>query len=182
MTAPGAVPDAYLPDVVTDILDPTVSAPAWAIARVDAMVGFTHEEVGELQVDLQRSTGGSPDRAVRLRDGENWGEANNFTSYDLLQSPAGGGDWFVPADFVGSGHGWTLFAYDWDFGNFEGQTEYLQVQVTVRTYANRADTDADGLNDSEELNLGFDCFATDPWIRCPLLDAFNSPMDHRSPP
>src|SRR5207249_1386910 len=28
---------------------------------------------------------------------------------------------------------------------------------------NRADTDGDGLNDSEEINLGSDGFATDPW-------------------
>lgn len=31
--------------------------------------------------------------------------------------------------------------------------EYLQLQVSVRTLPNRADTDADDLNDSEEMNL-----------------------------
>ncbi len=43
---------------------------------------------------------------------------------------------------------------------------------------NRTDTDGDGLNDSEEINLGADGFATDPWIRRPLLDAFNSLTVH----
>ncbi len=33
----------------------------------------------------------------------------------------------------------------------------------MHTLPNRADTDGDGLNDSEEINLGSDGFATDPW-------------------
>lgn len=42
------------------------------------------------------------------------------------------------------------------------QIEYVQAQVTVRTYTSRADTDADGLSDCEEINLGSDGYPTDP--------------------
>src|SRR2546428_562219 len=44
-----------------------------------------------------------------------------------------------------------------------GQIEYLQLAVTVHTLPNRADTDGDGLNDSEEMNFGFDGFRTNAW-------------------
>lgn len=44
-----------------------------------------------------------------------------------------------------------------------GQVEYLQLQLTLHTTPNRADTDGDGLNDTEEVNLGADGYQTDPW-------------------
>ncbi len=92
------------------------------------------------------------------------GEANNFTSYDLLQRPVSSGDtWYVPADFTSFAPFWfvkgtaNLSAYD------HGQLEYAQVQFTASTLPNRNDTDRDGLNDSEEVNPGSDGFRTNPW-------------------
>jgi hypothetical protein len=148
--------------VYTDRLALGLSAPAWAIARADGMVGFTHEDMGEVTAWLYRAPGAVADRTVTLRTNGNPGQANNFTSYELLQKPATAGDaWLTPEDFVASGPTWFVGAADASFGK-KGQVEYLQIQVTVRTLPNRADTDADGLNDSEEMNLGADGFPTTP--------------------
>lgn len=38
-----------------------------------------------------------------------------------------------------------------------------QVRVTLHALPNRADTDGDGRNDSEELNLGSDGYRPNPW-------------------
>lgn len=62
-------------------------------------------------------------------------------------------------------------------GGITGQIEYVQVQVTVRTLLNRADTDGDGLNDSEELNLGSDGFSRDPWKRDTDRDVVRDDVD-----
>ncbi|HEY5605172.1 MAG TPA: thrombospondin type 3 repeat-containing protein [Thermoplasmata archaeon] len=69
--------------------------------------------------------------------------------------------WFTREDVTLAGRTWYLEAYDRVVGK-KGQIEYLHLQVTVHTLPNRADTDADGLNDSEELNFGSDGYATDP--------------------
>src|SRR2546427_9917917 len=57
---------------------------------------------------------------------------------------------------------WYLRGLD-NGGADTGVIEVLQIQLTGHTLPNRADTDGDGLNDSEEINLGSDGFATDPW-------------------
>ena len=101
-------------------------------------------------------------KTVTLRLNGNAGQANNFTSVDLLQRSAIGGDWLAPEDLAASGRTWYLQAFNGTIGK-KGQIEYLQLQATVHTLPNRADTDVDGLNDSEELNLGSDGFQTDPW-------------------
>jgi hypothetical protein len=148
----------------TDPLGLGLAVPGWAIARVDGMVGFTHEDMGQLSAYLYRTAGAvtSFDKTVTLRLNGNAGQANNFTSYELLQRPATAGDaWLTPEDLVASGRTWFVGAADSAFGK-KGQVEYLQIQVTVRTLPNRADTDADGLNDSEEMNLGADGFPTTP--------------------
>lgn len=145
--------------VETDRINPGLGAAPWAIQSVQAMVGFTHEDMGQISSTLY-SSGPSPNWNVALRTYGNFGEANNFTSYDLLQRI--GAAWLAPEDFVVPGRSSYLSAYDKTLGTV-GQVEYLQLQVMVRTLPNRADTDADGLNDSKELNLGSDGFATDPW-------------------
>lgn len=127
------------------------------------MVGFTHEDMGQLGASLYRSSGSTDDRVVTVRYwGSNARDANNFTSYDLLQKSALSSTWFSRDDFTLAGRTWFVDAYD-STVNKKGQIEYLQFQVTVHTSPNRADTDADSLNDLEELNLGSDGFATDPW-------------------
>jgi hypothetical protein len=106
-------------------------------------------------VDLHRVSSGANTsyrlRAQDLLDGSD----NNFTSVDLLNLAN-----MAREDF-GPGKTWSLHALD-TFRFDVGQIEYVQVHVTVRTYPNRADTDADGLNDSEEMNLGADGFPTTP--------------------
>ena len=140
----------------TDKLDLSLTAPTWAIKSVDAMVGFTHGDMGQLAAYLYRSSGASYDRYLTLRSYGNAGEANNFTSYDLLNQG------LVPSELT-SGGVWYLQAWD-DMADLKkGQVEYMQLQLTIRTYPNRADTDSDGLNDSEELNLMAAGSATDPW-------------------
>jgi len=148
--------------VSTDTLDPLLGAPPWAIQSIQAMVGFTHEDMGQVAAWLDRSTGGGWDRSVTLRSYGNSGQANNFTSYDLLQKPSLGGSWLVREDFFEAGRPWYIQAYDATNGKV-GAIEYLQLQVTVHTLPNRADTDSDGLNDSEEINPGSDGYHTDPW-------------------
>jgi hypothetical protein len=147
--------------VVTDKVDLALGAPGWAVRGIDAMVGFTHEDMGQLSAYLYRTSGTSYDKSMTLRLFGNAGEVNNFTSYDLLQKPPISGAWLAVDDFL-TGRTWYVSAYDATVGK-KGQIEYLQMQVTVHTLPNRADTDSDGLNDSEELNLGADGFTTDPW-------------------
>ena len=72
---PKRYPTGVFTTVNTDAIDPAVRAPAWAIARVDAMVGFTHPDMGELSATLY-SAGPSPNVNVLLRAYTNAGEAN----------------------------------------------------------------------------------------------------------
>ena len=100
---------------------------------------------------------------IRGSWGDNLGEANNFTLVDLLQRPPTAGDaWLAPEDLVAPYRQCYVQAFD-NAASHWGQIQLLQLQVTVCTLPNRADTDGDGLNDSEELNLGSDGFQTDPW-------------------
>ena len=157
------VPDyAY---VSTDSLNPSSGSPAWAIARVDAMVGVTHPDMGQLDVSLNwwvDLPGGSTGYSRTLLQNADPGQANNFTSFDLLQKPASG-HWPVLAEFTPSRPTWYLYVHD-GVGGKQGQVEYLQMQVTAHTLPNRADTDRDGLNDSEEVALGADGYTTNPWL------------------
>lgn len=148
--------------VFSDKIDLALGAPGWAIQGASAMVGFTHGNMGEIAAWLERWTGTADDLGVLLRQYGNAGQRNNFTSYDLLQKPSLGGSQLARDDLVIPGRTWYVKAYD-STVNTNGTIEYLQMQVAVRTLPNRADTDADGLNDSEELNLLADGFATDPW-------------------
>lgn len=159
---PKRYPTKDAQNVETDRVNLSLVVPAWAIKGADAMVGFTHEDIGQIIASLRRWTGTADDAILTLRSNSNAGETNNFTSYDLLQKPALGGPWFTPADFTLTGRTWYLRATDSSAAN-TGQVEYLQIQVTVRTLPNRADADSDGLNDSKEPNLGSDGFQTDPW-------------------
>lgn len=156
---PKRYPTKDLQTVSTDTVAPAIAAPAWAISRADAMVGFTHTDMGQISASLY-SSGPSPNWNLALRTYGNAGEANNFTSYDLFQRI--GAAQMSVEDFLVAGRTWYLSADDKTSGQ-TGQIEYLQMQVTLRTYPNRADTDADGLNDSEEMNLGSDGFQTEPW-------------------
>lgn len=148
--------------VSTDKIDLGLGVPAWAIQGVQAMVGFTHGDMGQVAAWLERSTGTSDDLGVQLRQYGNAGQFSNFTSYDLFQKPSLAGNQLARDDLVTAGRTWYVKAYDSTAGK-GGQIEYLQIQVTVHTLPNRADTDGDTLNDSEELNLGSDGFQTNPW-------------------
>ncbi len=116
-------------------------------------MGLTHPDMGQLRVDLMRMYAGA-ESAVNLRNRVGSGQANNFTDFDLLK-------WFARGDFTAPSN-WRVWAYDGVAGK-AGQVEYAQVQVTVRTSPVRYDSDGDGLNDSEQINLGSDGFQTDPW-------------------
>ena len=140
----------------TDNVDLGLGGPAWAIRSMDLMVGWTHPDMGQLQTILDHYRNGLVERQLTLRSYQNAGEANNFTSYDLLNKGV------LPSEFT-SGGVWYLQSWDKTADSKKGQMEYMQFQITVHTLPNRADTDADGLNDSEELNLGSDGFSTDPW-------------------
>ncbi len=140
----------------TDNVDLGLGVPAWAIRSMDLMVGWTHPDMGQLQTILDHYRNGLVERQLTLRSYQNAGEANNFTSYDLLNKGV------IPSEFT-SGGVWYLQSWDKTADSKKGQMEYMQLQITVHTLPNRADADADGLNDSEELNLGSDGFSTDPW-------------------
>jgi len=144
----------------TDNVDVGLGVPAWAIRSLDLMVGWTHPDMGQLQTILDHYRNGLVERQLTLRSYANLGEANNFTSYDMLNMGV------LPSEFT-SGGVWYLQSWDqsWDktADSKKGQMEYMQFQIIVHTLPNRADTDADGLNDSEEINLGSDGYATDPW-------------------
>ena len=133
-----------------------LSAPASFLASATAMVGITHTFMGDLIVELHHVVGAS-DLNYVLRSRIGGSVDNNFTSYDMLNGPLN----FGRQDFV-STDPWYLRVSD-NAGADTGVIEYLQIQLTVHTLPNRADTDGDGLNDSEEINLGSDGFATDPW-------------------
>jgi len=155
----------------TPVLVPGIAAPAAMVSGAIAMVGITHELMGDLQVDLHRTYGATND-TFPLRPRTSWdSSSNNFTSYDLLDMSG-----LSREDFT-LGKGWALHVLDkMRYGT--GQIEYLQVQTTVRTYPNRADTDGDGLNDSEELNLGTDGFQTDPWTADTDGDSVPDPLEY----
>src|SRR3989454_663943 len=132
----------------------SLSAPASFLASATAMVGITHTFMGDLIVELHHVVGAS-DLNYVLRSRVGGSVDNNFT--DMLNGPLN----FGRQDFV-STDPWYLRVSD-NAGADTGVIEYLQIQLTVHTLPNRADTDGDGLNDSEEINLGSDGFATDPW-------------------
>jgi hypothetical protein len=122
--------------------------------------------MGDVLAELVRTTGVTGDGSTRLRDFSSSTETSNFTSYDLLQKPAFAGySWFNPYDFLKPARSWYLQVYDSDSQGAwkEGHIEYLSIMVMMHTRPDRADTDGDGLNDSEEVNLGLDGFATDSW-------------------
>jgi len=155
----------------TPVLVPGIAAPAAMVSGAIAMVGITHELMGDLQVDLHRTYGATND-TFTLRPRTSWdSSSNNFTSYDLLDLTG-----LSREDFT-LGKGWALHVLD-KMRYDTGQIEYLQVQTTVRTYPNRADTDGDGLNDSEELNLGTDGFQTDPWTADTDGDSVPDPLEY----
>ena len=148
-----------VPDLQGTGSDPMVlapSGPAWALASATLMMGFTHPDMGDVTAEVVDTAPSPYGRYVPLRDYENAGEANNFTSYDLVSLGC-------PRDELAYGGPWSVYAYDRAAGR-TGQTEYAQIQVTRHTLPNRADTDGDGLNDSEEVNLGADGYATNPWL------------------
>lgn len=139
----------------TDNLDLGPVAPAWTLASAMLMTGLTHPDVGQLRVLLDHYRNGLVERQLTLRAFANGGEANNFTSYDLLNLG-------VARSELAAGGVWYLQAWDSTADAMKGQMEYAQIQLTVHTLPNRADTDADGLIDSEEVNLGSDGFMTNP--------------------
>ncbi len=150
------IPDSS--STMTDPLTISLGAPAWAIGNALAMAGITHADMGEVSDNLYFRSGVKAVQSFNLKlAGSNAGQANNFTSYDLFQL---GLSRSTLAASLGNAY---LIAWDnWGDGK-KGQVEYVQLQFTVHLLPNRADTDGDGLNDSEEVNLGHDGFVTNPW-------------------
>src|SRR2546422_293549 len=138
---------------LTEPVRVSVSSSAGAIEAALLMTGITHPDMGQLKIDLLRTYAGT-DSALSLRNRIGAGEANNFTSFDLLKR-------FSRQDFTATSF-WKVRAYDQVPGK-AGQVEYAQIQVTIRTSPVRYDSDGDGLNDSEEIIPGKDGFQTDPW-------------------
>ena len=134
-----------------------LGVPESAITQAVAMVGITAPDMGTIGTSLAIYQGGVLQRAVTLKPGgANAGEANNFTSYDLLQLGVS------PAELARPAESFALWVFN--SGGEPGQAEYFQIQVTALTLPNRADTDGDGLNDSEEVTLGHDGYVTNPWM------------------
>jgi len=145
---PKRYPIKDLGSTATDFLAWGLSAPGWSIARADAMVGVTHPDMGDVKTELVVMKGGAYDRTLLLKDfPANDNEANNFTSYDLFSLG------FVREDVANAAETLYTRATDSTTGRL-GQIEYTQLQVVVHTLPNRADSDADGLSDFEELTPG----------------------------
>jgi len=101
---PKRYPMKDLMSVHKDRLDLGLAAPAWAIQGVQAMVGFTHEDMGQMDAWLARWIGTMDDMSwLTQATPSNSGEANNFTSYDLLQGSPLSSTWFVREDLVPHG-------------------------------------------------------------------------------
>lgn len=147
-----------LPDqrwTYSDAMTLPPGGPAWAVQSATLIIGFTHPDMGQVEAMLVDSAPSPYGRNVVLRQYANAGQANNFTSYDLANLG-------YPRDELVPGGPWFAYVYDRTAGR-TGQIEYAQMQLVVHTLPNRADTDGNGLNDSEELNLGSDGYQTDPW-------------------
>lgn len=144
-------------ETTTEPISLDVGAPGWAVTQAMALVGITEPDMGEVGVSLLVYQAGQlQDSYVLKMLGMDVGEANNFTSHNLLQLG------LTPGDLLNPSESFVLLAYD--NGVHAGQVEYLQIQVTSRMLPNRADTDSDGLNDSEEVTLGQDGYLTNPWM------------------
>ncbi|HLQ42567.1 MAG TPA: LamG-like jellyroll fold domain-containing protein, partial [Thermoplasmata archaeon] len=142
----------------TDSAGISLGAPAWAISKAVAMVGLTHPDMGQVSDNVYFRSGSKSLQSFALKSsGSNAGQSNNFTSYDLFQLG------LSRATLIASQANAYLIAWDGSSDGKKGQIEYVQLEITVHTLPNRADTDRDGLNDSEEVNLGHDGFATNPW-------------------
>jgi len=141
--------------MLSDPMTLSLSAPGWALQSATLMTGFTHPDMGQIEAKIFHNAPSPWSRLVTLRYYGNVGQANNFTSYDLLNLG------FARDEFVAGGT-WSANVYDKTAGG-RGQIEYYQIQLTMHTLPNRADTDSDGLNDSEEVGLGHDGYLTNPW-------------------
>jgi len=129
------------------------------LACADA-VGFLYDDMSEVDAELNRVESSAIDLKSAFSIDRREVEQPHLVG--LLQKPSPGCSQLALEDLVTPSRTWYLKAYD-PTVNQVGVIEYLQLQVTVHTFLNRADTDADGLNDSAELNLGSDGFQTDPW-------------------
>src|SRR6266545_3530723 len=141
--------------MLSDPMTLSLSAPGWALQSATLMTGFTHPDMCQIGAKIFHNAPSPWSRLVTLRYYGNVGQANNFTSYDLLNLG------FARDEFVAGGT-WSANVYDKTAGG-RGQIEYYQIQLTMHTLPNRADTDSDGLNDSEEVGLGHDGYLTNPW-------------------
>ncbi len=149
------IPDSG--STTTDSLAISLGAPSWVVSKALAMVGITHPDMGQVSDSLYFRSGAKSLQSFNLKpSGTNAGQANNFTSFDLFQLGLGRSS--LAASLA------NAYAVAWDNSiGKKGQVEYLQLQFTVHLLPNRADTDRDGLNDSEEVNLGTDGYITNPW-------------------
>ncbi len=129
------------------------------LACADAL-GFLYDDMSEVDAELNRVESSAIDLKSALSIDRREVEQPHLVGF--LQKPSPGCSQLALEDLVTPSRTWYVKAYD-STVNKNGQIEYLQTQVTLHTLPNRADTDSDGLNDSEEMNLGSDGFSTDLW-------------------
>ena len=149
------IPDSG--STTTDFLAISLGAPSCTVSKALAMVGITHPDMGQVSDSLYFRSGAKSLQSFNLKlSGTNAGQTNNFTSFDLFQLGLGRSS--LAASLA------NAYAVAWDNSvGRKGQVEYLQLQFTVHLLPNRADTDRDGLNDTEEVNPGTDGYITNPW-------------------
>ncbi len=115
---------------------------AGPVEKVTASYGLSTIDVSNFYLQLIQNS-----NSVVLRNHQGSG-LFNFSSTDLPSSMWGGGTY-------------TLSASSWAAG---GILEKYSLLFTIRTSPILADTDADGLNDTEETTAGSDGWITDPQL------------------
>ncbi|HYV08965.1 MAG TPA: hypothetical protein VEL81_05250, partial [Thermoplasmata archaeon] len=124
---------------------------AGPVEKATLAYGLSTIDVSNFYVGLSQ---GSNSVVVRNHQGSG---LVNFSSVDLPASMQGGGTY-------------TLTVSSWASG---GILEKFSILFTIRTSPIRADTDADGLNDSEEMSYGQDGWITDPQLPDTDGDSWN---------
>jgi hypothetical protein len=127
--------------VGTSISEPLTATISGPIERVDVRYGLSTIAVSNFYVQISRGS-----TTVVLRNHVGAG-SYNYSSVDITNS------------FNPQGGQYTLYASSWSGG---GVLEEFALSFTLRTSPVMADSDGDGLNDSEETTYGADGWITDP--------------------
>lgn len=133
---------------------PQVNQPNIAdeIIEIKALVGIVHENPSQLTIKIQRNLE-TPKTLAFTADGYNL-----FKSWNLIEEGYYEKWQFAPGAY------WTLIVEDGQSGD-EGRVEYFKLQMEGATDPLNPDSDYDGLDDSEEVDLG-----DDGWVTHPILE------------